>query len=448
MQLQKAWRMAMGMAVLAFAGSASAQISLSTAVDLALKNDPRVKMAQADVKKSEGALDEARAAFIPSFGVEGGYGKSTGAPLGLPTVFSFSSQSLIFNFSQRDNIRAAASSVRSAKLQLQEVQDQVSEDVVNTYISLDHAEQKQAAMKDETQAASRLTQIVQDRLDAGQDTKIELLRAQRTLAQIKLSALQAGDDVEVFNDHLSRVMGLPGTRLATVPQSIPPITPMDIKPDEQPVSFGVRSAFSNAQSKQEIAFGTDRYLYRPQVILVGNYSRLNTSPSQSNFLDYYPDFKGKTNNDAAIAMQIQIPLFDRSRVARSREAAADAAHTLFEAQNQKSQFLEGRFKLRHSTEELMARSEVAGLDQQIAQEQLNTILIQLNSSGSDPNATQLTPKDEQNARLQERQRYVDLLQAQMDLREAQVNLMRQTGKLDDWLKQNSLSPAANGTVIH
>jgi outer membrane protein TolC len=438
----------MGAVVLAIAGSASAQISLGSAVDLALKNDPRVKMAQADVKKAEGALEEARAAFIPSFGVEGGYGKSTGAPLGLPTVFSFSSQSLIFNFSQRDNIRAAASSVHAAELALEEVRDQVAEDVVNTYISLNHAEQKQTAMKEESEVAARLTHIVQDRLDAGQDTKIELLRAQRTLAQIHLLALQADDDAENFNDHLARVMGLPGTHLATVPQSIPVITTKDIQTAEQSTSYGIQSAFSNAQSKQEIAFGADRYLYRPQVMLIGNYSRLNTSPSQSNFLDYYPSFKGKTNNDAAVAMQIQIPLFDRSRVARSREAAADAAHSLFEAQNQKSQFLEGRFKLRRSTEELMARSDVAELDQQIAQEQLDTILIQLNSSGSDPNAVQLTPEDEQNARLQERQRYIDLLQAQMDMREAQVNLLRQTGRLDDWLKENSMSPASSIPVIH
>ena len=65
------------------------------------------------------------------------------------------------------------------------------------------------------------------------------------------------------------------------------------------------------------------------IVLLGNYSRLYTSHSESNFLVYYPTFAGKSNNDAAIALQIQIPLFDRAHQARAQEASADARHALF-----------------------------------------------------------------------------------------------------------------------
>ncbi len=51
----------------------------------------------------------------------------------------------------------------------------------------------------------------------------------------------------------------------------------------------------------------------------------------------------------------------------------------------------------------------------------------------------MTPKDEQNARIQERQRYLDLLDADFQLRESQINLLQQTGQLEDWLKSAAQS---------
>ena len=101
--MQSAMRWAMGLALLAcLAGMAPAQISMTSAVDLALRSDPRVKMAQADVAKAQATLAETHDAYVPTIGVSGGYGGSTGVPLSVPVVFSISSQSLLFNFSQKE----------------------------------------------------------------------------------------------------------------------------------------------------------------------------------------------------------------------------------------------------------------------------------------------------------------------------------------------------------
>ncbi len=432
-----------------WAVAARAQISLSTAEGLALRNDPRVRAAQADVAKAQGALQEAHDAFVPTLNVSGGYGKSTGPPLGLPTVFSVSSQSLVFNFSQKDTIRAAAAGLEGAKLSLKEAQAQVEEDIAVTYISLSNAEALKAALLEEQGYAARLATIVSERVDAGLDAQIELLRAKRTAAQIQLSVLREEDDIAALQDHLARAIGLPGTELGTVPSSIPAMPDLRGIKNDGSISFGVQAAFESARSERESAFGDARYLYRPQVSLVGNYSRLNTSPSESNFLVYYPTFAGKSNNDAAIALQIQIPLFDRQRQARAKESSAQATHALFQAETQKNQFLEGRGKLRRSVAELQARSEVAGYDRDIAKEQLNAVLAQLSADSSSASATQMTPKDEQNARLGERQRYADYLTAQQDLEQDEISLLRQTGQLESWLQTaTDGSPAVTGTPAH
>jgi hypothetical protein len=62
----------------------------------------------------------------------------------------------------------------------------------------------------------------------------------------------------------------------------------------------------------------------------------------------------------------------------------------------------------------------------------------------------MTPKDEQSARLQERARAIDLLEAEFQLNQAQINLMRQTGQLESWVKHveaNSVAPAASTTIV-
>ena len=97
-------------ALLVAAAPARAQISFSSAIDLALGNSPRVKMAQADVDKARAAVAETRDVYIPTMTAStnaGGY--AYGFPLSTPTVFSFSSSSLIFSYSQKDYIRAAQS---------------------------------------------------------------------------------------------------------------------------------------------------------------------------------------------------------------------------------------------------------------------------------------------------------------------------------------------------
>jgi len=325
----------------------------------------------------------------------------------------------------------------------------VKEDVSVTYTSLNTARELKAAMLEEDGYAARLATIVNERVNAGLDTQIDLLRTKRTEAQIHLLVLQQDDSIAELEGHLIRLIGLSVTHLETVPNSIPAVPELRnlvIDNSVNSVSFGVQAAFEDATNLLEMAFAESRYLYRPQISMVGNYSRLNTSPSESNFLVYYPTFAGKSNNDAAIALQIQIPLFDRAHQARALEASADAKHAMFQAESQKTQFLEDRTKQRHSIAELEARSEVASYDRDIAKEQLNAVLAQLSANNAATGATPLTPKDEQNARLDERQRYADYLTTKQELQQATIHLLRQTGQLDAWLNAALHTPSTQATT--
>jgi outer membrane protein TolC len=410
---------------------AMAQISFTTAVDLALRNSPRVRIAQADVDKARAALEEARDVYVPTLVGGSGLGYSYGFPVGQPSIFNFTSQSLIFNYSQHDYLRAARSALESANFALMDVRQTVAEDAALTYIALDRDRQRQGALSEELSYAGRLVNIVQDRLDGGQDTQIDLTVARLTAAQIRLARLRAEDEMAADQFHMARLTGLPAQGLGTLPDSIPALAApaVDDSDTGTPISSpAVDSAYANARAKQEIAFGDARYLWRPQIYFAAQYNRYT---KYNNYDLYYKNFQ---HNNAGIGVQINLPILDMVHKAKARESAADAAHAQHEAELVRSQFLEGRQRARHSTSVLAARIEVASLDQQLAQQQLDVLLVQLKSGSGNPSGTQMTPKDEQTSRVAEREKFLTVLDANYQMRQAQINLMRQNGQLEQWIK--------------
>ena len=149
----------------------------------------------------------------------------------------------------------------------------------------------------------------------------------------------------------------------------------------------------------------------------------------------------------SVYVEMTIPIYDRRHQDEANEARAEASRAYFESETQRDQFLEGRKKLRRSATELAVRSDLAEIDQKIAQEQLKSVLAQLSAESGSSSGIQMTPEDEQNARLKAGQQMVDLLSAQFQLSQAKVNLLRQTGQLENWLKTavtlSGSAPAGN-----
>jgi outer membrane protein TolC len=425
---------------------AVAQISLSTAVDLALKNSPKVQMAKADVDKAQAALQELRDAYVPN--VTGGFGlgpPSYGFPLGNPALFNITAQSLVFSYSQRDYIRSARATLDASNLALTDVRQAVAEDTALTFVALDHDLQRQAALNDQSGFSGVLVRIVQERLDAGQDTTINLTTARLSDAQIRLARLRAEDETNYDRAHLAQLIGLPAQGLSIFTNSIPAIaTPEPDSPTRSQVSSpAVESAYAIAKSKREVAFGDARYILRPQITLAGQYERF---AEFNNYQAYYLHFQ---QNNAAIGVQITIPLFDSARRAKARGSAADAARAEHEADTTRDQFFESRLRVQHTMAELAVRAEVAGLDQQLAKQQLDIMLVQLKAGTGNSSGTQMSPKDEQTSRIAEREKFLSVLDADFQMRQAQINLLRQTGGLDAWLRlasQTSGTPTDSLTV--
>ncbi len=424
--------------------SAHAQVSLVSAVDLALKNSPHVRAAQADVDKATAVLKESKDVYIPAITVGSGLGWSYGYPLGQPSVVNATLQGVILSWAQRDYIRAARLGIQAAVLNYNDARAQVEEDTVTTYLSLDRDLARQQALDEQLSHAQQLVTISTDRLNAGVDSQIDLTQSKLTAAQIQLNFLNAQDQTAIDQLRLADLIGLPPANLTTVHDSIPAVaapTPDDAT-SPLPQSPSVTAAYDSAVAKQRIAWGDSKKLYRPQIFLASQYALF---AQFNNYQLYFPTnpATGKSvfqYNNAGIGIQVQWPIFDRALKARAQESAADAARAFADYDTARQKDREGHATLARSTRTLAAKAEVAGLTQQLASEQLASIRTQLQASAANLPGPQRTPKDQATAAVEERGKYLDFVNAEFDLQQAQIQLMRAQGDLDSWLRHAAATP--------
>jgi outer membrane protein TolC len=416
----------------------SAQVSLRTIVELAQQNSSSVKLAQADVQKAQASLDQTEDAYIPNFVIGSQIGYSHGFPTGQPSVGSASMQSLVLSYSQRQYTKSARAGLEASNFYLKDAKEQVALDSSTAYIELDTVSRELAAARQQESFAADLVRIEQQRTEAGVDPLSDLLQAQLTAAQLKLKRLHLETRTGTLAKQLAVLTGMPPDSILPDHASIPEI-PAVIAGEAPRIPLGIDAANAVARSKQFQTRGDDLAWRRPQIAFgaVYNYD----SNELNSYSTYYNHF---TPNNVSFGLQFTIPFFDFSLRAKAKVSAADALRSKVEAEQAQRQNDVEIATLSGSLRELDALAEIASLKQQIADAQLKTVLAQLelgNGSGTGQGATpQLTPKAEQQARINERQNYEDALDAGFDLSKARLNLLRALGHMEDWLNELHAKP--------
>jgi outer membrane protein TolC len=435
------WLAALAGAVLAAAAaSAPAQVSLTTVVELAQRNSVTVHLAQADVQKATAELAQTRDAFIPSLTFGSGLPafREVGFTGSLPTIWDSSAQSLVFSMPQIQYIHAAQSGVHAAQLALKDAQEQAALDASAAYIELDTVNLELEAAREQEQAAARLVDIEQQRAEAGVDPLSTLLQAQLTAAQLKLSRLHLETRAAIQAKQLATLTGLPTGSITPDHASIPEIPA--VTGDRMPTpTSGIQSAQELALSRQRQVQGDKEHLWLLPEIGFGIQYNRNTTLLNSIGSYFVDTNKTLPANNFSSGFSIKVPIFDPGLHAKLRASAADALRARVEAEQAQQQNDVQIVQLSASLRELDAQAEIASLQQQIAGEQLKSVEAQLelgNGAGNGPGAQpQLSPTAEQQARIDERQKFQDALDAGLNLSKARLNLLRALGHMQDWLDE-------------
>jgi len=429
--------------VLSFSPSGlKAQISLASVVDLAQRNSSAVKLASADVTKAEALLAQSKDVYIPNLVVGSSVGPpSIGFTFSQPSIASATMQSLFYSYPQKQYIKAAREGINAATLNLKDAKEQAALDASANYIELDTVSRELATGQEQAEYADKLLQIEQQRQEAGVDPASDVLQARLTLAQLKLRTMHLQSRAATLISQLAALTGLPAASIRTEHASIPevPAVSADQPGGTDPlVVAGIQAARSQAASKEFQAKGD--YLstkHWPLIAFGAQYNRDATS--LNNYNVYFSAKKKFKADNFSAGFNIQIPIFDRSKRDKSRESAADALRATVEAEQAQRQNDVQIATLSANLRELNALAEVASLKQQIATEQVKAVRTSLesgNGAGIDPGApAQQSPKAEQQALIDERQKTIEAMDAGFDLTKARLGLLRALGHMDDWLRQ-------------
>jgi outer membrane protein TolC len=402
-------------------------VTLRHAVELALTHGTTAAIAAADEHKADAAYREARNNYVPVFVLGSALGKSFGFPLSLegsaPSIVNLNTQSALFNPALQQFMKAAKAESNAAALTGKDRRAQVIQETVLNYLELAQWEKQIQQLQKDADDSRKTEGAIEERIREGVDSAMERNKAKLVTARIRLRLSQAQGSADVLRLKLSQITGVAATAIETAPDSIPalPASAPDADISTQASSnFVVASAEEHARAQYLRAKGEHRALW-PSVDFAGQYSRLATF---NNYADYF-NSKALQPNNGTVGVVMRFPFLNFSQRARAEGAEADALKAKKEAEAAKDQVSAELLQLQRTVQQLSAAHEVAELEYQISQSQLEAVEIRVHSATA-------TFHDLEDARTQTRERRDQFLDADMQFNRARVGLLRSTGGLEAW----------------
>jgi outer membrane protein TolC len=401
-------------------------ITLHHAVELALKHATGISIAAADEQHASASYRELRNSYIPQLNAGAGIGWSDGFPLSLegsaPSLFNVNAQSALINPALKDFIRAAQSEVAASVLHTKDQRNQIIQETVLSYAELAKWEQRLSRLR-ETVAAAEQTEIaVAQRVKEGIDSEMDGSKARLSVARVRLRIAEAAGAADVLREHLSRLTGLPTASVEIEPDSLPALPAP--KPDEDSVAKAtdanpvVQAAVEHARAQYLRVKGERKSLW-PSVDFAAQYANLAT---YNNYDAYYKHFQP---NNATVGVAIHLPFLNLAQHERVQEAESEAHKATQQAEAARNQVAEETLRLQRSVSQMQAARDVAELEYEIAQKNIEATRTRMESSTANLH-------DLDNAQAQASERLITLQDVAFELERIQVALMRATGDLEIW----------------
>ena len=402
-------------------------LPLKRAVELALSHSTTAGVASADEQRAFASYREARNQFMPQFIIGSGLGKSWGFPLSLegsaPAIVNLNSQSALLNPALRDFIRAAKTEAAAASSRTKDQRNEVIQDTVLSYAELSKWEALLKHLGQEQENALTMEQIVDERIQEGVDKPLARNQAKLITARVRLRMAEAQGAMDVLRNRLSHLTGLPAASIETAPDSVPPL-PEVKQEDDLPgkavqTNPAVQAAETRATAQDFRARGEHRAMW-PSVDFAAQYALLST------YNNYDLFFKTFQRHNATLGVAIRFPFLSASQRARAQSADAEASRARKQAEAARNQVSEETLRLQRSVEQLAAAQQVADLEYQVAQSNLEATQVRVD-------ARTATVHDAEDARNQADERFNALGDANFQLERARIILLRATGELETWV---------------
>jgi len=404
-------------------------MTLRQAVTLAVQNSRDVKLAQMQYNVALGEVAVNRAAFLPNIYTGAGAAYTHGFPSlpggGAPAIFQLNYTESVFNPLLKSQQHAAEERAKNQKLELDRTRENVMIRAATSYLELAKVRHSLDLLQKEQVSGEKILEVVRERIAANQELPIEGTRGELELARIRQRVVKIEDREQVLESQLRDMTGIPDSQsleVETEEASFTDTLAADtaaIQADLVSLALqndrNIAEAENERAAREKLARGA-HLSYFPTVDLVGQYSLL------SKFNNYGQFYKSFEPNNVNVGVEITIPLFAAKTGANSRLAKRqlDEAEVALGNKRQRARF--DIQEKAHNLRELDADHEVARLDLQLAQENL-----QLEQAKFDQGRATL--QEIEQARLDESDKWVAFLDADFARQQAQLTLLQATGQL-------------------
>jgi len=408
-------------------GAATPSISFRNAMELAVEHSGIMGIAAINQWRARKAYEEVRANYIPQLTVGSGLGYSYGFPLTLegsaPSIVNFSSLSSLFNVALQKYLKAARIDWHATSLDVQDKRNAVILDAALSYAQLAQLSKKIETLNEAQKAAEKAQFVSQQRLQQGVDSKLDVTRSELVGARIRLRIAEAQGQSDVLRQHLASLVGMPADSIALDVNSVPEV-PAISQEDDLPAravssSLAVKQAQQKTAAAQLRADGEHKATLFPTADIATQYAYL----ARFNNYDLY--FLRYTPNNFSGGLNIRFPFFNSVQKAKAEEAKADVMLAAKQEDITREKVREDALQLQRSLRQLAAARDVAKLEWQVSQGDLEGVKGRLQTG-------EANMRDELNAQLDTDDKYAGYLDAEFELSRAELQLLRMTGDLESW----------------
>jgi outer membrane protein TolC len=334
--------------------------------------------------------------------------------------------SAIYNPALQESIRAARVDSQATAAQGKDQRNQVIQDTVLSYASLNRWEQRIGRLLDEQAAAMKLEEAIVKRVKEGIDSALDRTKAQLGAARLRLRLTEAEGSADVLREHLAKLTGLPASSIQTVADSIPsfpalpPPEDAAAKADNNPA---VESAMQHARA-QYLHAKAEHKAFLPSVDFATQYARL------AKYNNYDVFFASYEANNASLGVVIRFPFLNFAQREHAKAADAEALKATKQAEAAKNQASEEILKLQRTVHQMQAAQDVAQLEYKVANANLDALQTRVDAGTA-------TIKDLGEARAQVNEHYLALQDTTFELERARIGLLRSTGELEKWVNSGN-----------
>ncbi len=399
-------------------------LTLKETLQRASRNSPEVLLSEIEGQAAASKTSRGKAFFYPRLNVGSGLAATHGFPLSIegsaPSIFEANFIQPLFDRAARKQIEVSRIDEEGAQITIQEKALEAASKAGGLYVELRNRRQKQGHLQTELESLNKVCDIIQTRAKAGVAEPRELTQARLGVARARLAFVSNSEAMTLLDQQLKQAIDLPTEAIVSLGDDE---VPGNASQNSESSSFKtfLESDLSLMQLRlqrrsyeaAELALPKSGH---PTVSLVGTYGLF----SRFNNYDLY--FKQFQRNNAVFGLSIQVPIFlpETNSEKRRLWAARDEIDLKIRMRSDQLR-LEAQSVLANSAT-LQAKEEVAGLEAQLARENL-----QVTQAKYEQGRASLVELEE--ARRAESSRWIEYLDVKLEKEKSRLAFARLTGQL-------------------